>query len=214
MKKFSSLLVMLALALALGFVLAGCESALSEPETVGAQTYLNTGGDAFVEYNGNLTVEMQSGNSSIRVGQIVDGKLTLELPQNVTPLNTWATGLTVSPSETRILTRSSFDLKDGNGADFGYLMYRYDIWGENTDIEERLNQFWFVYCSNGCTVSGTTSREWNGVTITQEYRITAKQGWNYIYHKGERKSPTTFLRIITTDISSAPKEMKWSITPY
>jgi hypothetical protein len=213
MKKYGIILAILAVALVFGLVFVGCESAVSEPKTVGVQTYLNTGGDAFVEYNGNLTVKIDHPNGRIYAGQIVNGKLTLELPPSVATSDDLS-NLTVNPPGTTSFTAWGFFLEDENGATFGSLQYRYDIWGGNTDIEERLNQFFIVYYSNDCTVSGTYFGDWNGVTVTYEYRIVAKQGWNYIYNKGERTSPTTFHRILISDISSAPKEMKWSITPW
>jgi len=215
MKKLCLLIVTAALVFALtGCDTGGDDTVVSGPPTVGAQTYLYSGyqSDEYVAYDGDLTVEMVfSDGSRALAGQITAGKLTLlDFPQTVAVFGTWPSDITVEPPETSRATIPGFDVKNEDGNVIGFLQYSHDIWGGNTDIEETLNQLWFEYYTADCTASGTTTFEWNGTVFSTEYNITGKQGWNYFYHHRATKTST---RTASTDISTMPSEMKWSIRP-
>jgi hypothetical protein len=167
--------------------------------------------DTMEEFTEDATLIANNDGGSFEAGKIVKGKVYLEMPKTLD-----ASYLTTSeegtPPTKSALVPSCNVVVDGK--DIGYLQFAKDISVEGWDVEKELNQISFHYFPNDCTVTSKRTGQWKSVTIHVEFDLKAKKGWNAILARGtydKNADPKNADRLFTTDLSKAPKDMKWVI---
>ena len=168
--------------------------------------------NTMAEVNEDATLIMYGDGGTFYVGKIVKGKVYLEMPKTLdASYLTTEDDATISPTK---MARFWFINVIAAGKDIGYLQYQKDIFVEGWAVEKELNQMYFWYYSNDCTVTSNESGQWNGITINVEYDLKVKKGWNAIYCKGaydKNADPKNTTRLYTSNLSKIPADMKWVI---